>query len=338
MGRVWIGKLAWCVVAAALWASVAPLAGCEAIRAGRERAERSERAQERVHLADALREEGRLDDALAELAMAIRDNPALPDAYVRMADIHRERGDYSEAERAYGRASDLEPNNFHSVYHHALMLQLLERLAESVRVYLRALTLRPDDRDANLNLATAYLQLREPRQALPYAQRAVRVDPGYAPGRVNLGAVYSALDRHREAVLEYEAALEHAGATPEALLNMAESLNKLQRYDEMAHTLDRLVAMDPSPTIAAIAYERMGSALFRMGRHDDALAAFRIATEKDPTHYPALNGVGVCLLNKYLTSEPRDTEAQREAVRVLRRSLQINARQPRIVELLSRYG
>lgn len=335
MGRTWRNRTVEWAVAAALWSS---LPGCEVIRAGRERAEREERARASVEIADALRDEGRLDEALAQLAQAIRDNPAMPSAYVRMADIHRDRGDYAEAERAYGRASDLEPNNFHSVYHHALMLQLLDRLPEAVRVYLRALTIRPEDRDANLNLATAYLQLREPRQALPYAQRAVRVDPSHAPGRVNLGAIYSALDRHREAVLEYEAALEHDGATPETLLNMADSLNKLQRYDEMANTLDRLLATNPPPGIAAVAHERMGSALFRMGRYDDALLCFRRAVEIDPTHYPALNGVGVCLLNKYLTSDPRDTEAQREAVRVLRRSLQINGRQPRIVELLSRYG
>ena len=306
----------------------------EPSRASQERA----RAQERVDLAEQLREEGRIEEALAELALAIRDNPKMTTAFVQMADIHKERGDYGQAERAYARASELEPSNFDYVFNHGLMLQLLNRLTEAVRVYLRALALRPDDRDANLNLATAYLQLREPRQALPYAQRAVQIDPSHAPARVNLGAVFGSLDRHREAVMEFESALETGGESPELLLNLADSLNRLNRHAEMATTLERLIAIAPNAPGAALAHERLGSARFRLGRYDEALASFRRAVEIDPMHYPALNGIGVCLLNRYLTSEPRDAEAQRDAVRALRRSLQINERQPRIVELLSRYG
>jgi len=164
------------------------------------------------------------------------------------------------------------------------------------------------------------------------------VDPDHAPGRVNLGATFSALDRHREAVLEFESALETGGESPELLLNLADSLNRLNRYAEMATTLERLIATSPQGREAAIAHERLGSARFRLGMYDEALASFRRAVEIDPSHYPALNGVGVCLLNRYLTSDPRDVDAQREAIRALRRSLQLNERQPRIVELLSRYA
>lgn len=289
---------------------------------------------ERVVQADALIEEGRVAEALAQLALAIRENPTLSTAYVKMADIHKDQGNYTAAEASYREAGQLEPSNFYVAYNHGLVLQLLNRLSDSVRAYLRALSLNPNDRDANLNLATAYLQLREAAQALPYAERAATADPSHGPSRVNLGAVYAALNRHAEAVGQYEAAADLMTLTPELLLNLADSLSRINRYEEMLNTLDRLVALQPT----AIAWERRGSALFRLRRYDDALASFRNAAQADPNHYPALNGVGVCLLNKYLVDQQKDRAIRDEGLDVLRRSLRLNSNQPRILELVSRFS
>lgn len=284
--------------------------------------------------AQSLRRQGLYDAALAELRRAVEINPKLTPAYLSMGDIHRELGDFSEAERAYGRAAAAEPQSFDAQYLHGLALQLLDRVVEAVRAYLRALTIRPDDFNANLNVATAYLQLGEPRQARPYAQKAVQLRVDSAAARVNLGAVYAALNQHEDAVVEYRQAAELMKLTPDLLLNLAESLGKAGRLAEMQTTLEQLVRTKPS----AIAYERLGSCLYRQEKYDDAIAAFRKAVELDDTHYPAHNGVGICLLNRYIWSERTDTAAKEEALRHLRRSLQIERRQPAIVSLVSQYG
>ncbi|MFM9995861.1 MAG: tetratricopeptide repeat protein [Phycisphaerales bacterium] len=287
-----------------------------------------------VGRAQSLRRQGLYEPALAELRRAIHINPKLTTAFVSMGDIHREMGDFGDAETAYSRAASVEPQNFDAQYLHGLALQLLDRLVDSVRAYLRALTIRPDDFNANLNLATAYLQLAEPRQALAYAQRAVQLRTDSAAARVNLGAVYAALEQHEDAVVEYRQAAELMRLTPELLLNLAESLGKAGRNAEMQTTLEQLVRTKPS----AVAYERLGSCLYRQEKYDDAVAAFRKAIEIDDAHFPAHNGVGVCLLNRYIWSERTDTKAKEEGLTHLRRSLQIERRQPQIIELISRYG
>lgn len=297
-------------------------------------AEASVGATARVENARRLADEGSIDEALAQLAAAIRDNPELTPAYMTMGDIQREQGNYEAAESAYREATELEPSNFSALYNHALVLQLLDRLVESVQQYLRALRLEPNDHGANLNLATAYLALDEADQALRFAQRAVRIRPEDGPSRVNLGAVYAAMGLHAEAVREYEAAAEHMDPTPELLLNMADSLGKIGRHREMAITLERLLEIEPS----AQAWERLGSARFRLREYDAALACFRRAVALDPTHYPALNGVGVCLLNQYLLNDKRDGAVKAEALNAFRRSLQVREDQSRIKELLTRYG
>ncbi len=302
-------------------------------RAQARKAERQAAAQDAFANASRLRAQGVTDEALREFERAIEINPTLTIAYVGAAELYAQKGDYDTAEQRYRKATELEPANFDAQYGHGLVLQILDRVAEAIRAYLRALAIRPDDFDANLNLATAYMQVNEPAQARPYAERAVRLNPESGPARVNLGAVYAALGMHDAAVLEYQQAAELMDLGPELLLNLADSLGKTGRYAEMAATLDQLVRIAPS----APAYERLGSALFRLKEYDKALAAFQKATEIDPNHYPAWNGVGVCLLNQYLWSGKQDTRARRGAIEALRRSLQIKTNQPKIIELVRRY-
>ena len=308
------------------------LAGCEgnAPRSGGSSAGEAER---RVSDAEAYRAQGLYDEALVELEQAIAQNPALVTAHLTMGEIYAEIGDHVEAEGSFGAAARLEPANFSAQFNHGLALQLLNRLTEAVRAYLRALSVEPADPKANLNLATAYLQLGEPAQALPYAQRAVRFDDSSGPARVNLGAILMSVGRHTEAVSAYEAAAERMEPTVPLLLNLAEALGKSERYEEMVNTLEAANRLE----VSAQAYERIGSARFRLGEFDAALEAFRTAVVVDPMHYPGHNGIGVCLLNRYLLSDRKDRESLHEAMESMRASLRIRRDQPRVVQLLSRY-
>ncbi len=276
---------------------------------------------------------GDLDSARAEFERAIAENPTLTIAYLGAGDIDRQRGDFRAAERNYAKAAEVEPGNFDAQYGHGLMLQTLSRLNEAVRAYLRALTIRPDDLSANLNLGTTYLQLGEPAQGLGYAQKAARIDPKNAAARTNLGAIYASLGRHAEAVVEYQQASELTELTPPLLLNLADSLGKINRLEEMVNTLRQAIELEPSAT----AYERLGSGQFRLRYYDDSLISFRKAAELDPGFYPALNGIAVCRLNQFVWSNRTDQAAREEALQLMRKSLQIERRQPKIVDLLSRY-
>jgi tetratricopeptide (TPR) repeat protein len=291
-------------------------------------------AQQAIARANILAEQGLDQIALAEFERAIAINPKLTPAYIGMAEIHKKRGDLPKAEQAFGKAAELEPQNFTAQYEHGLVLQLLNRIAEAVRAYLRALQIKPNDFDSNLNLATAYLQLNEAGAALPYAQRSVALNGNSGPARVNLGAVYVALGDFDAAVVEYQQAAELMELSPQLLLNLADALGKTGRYAEMQNTLEQLLQIAPS----AVAYERLATALFRQRQYDAALTNFRKSLELDQNYYPALNGVGVSMLNRYLTSDKQDVEALREGLTALRRSIQSERRQPAVVDLITRYG
>ena len=271
--------------------------------------------------------------ALNLLAQAIEVNPTLTVAHIRMAEIQRNRGDLDDSERAYRRAVTIEPRNFVAQLGHAEVLHALGRVIEAVRAYVRAVSLEPENPGANKGLAAAYLELKEPRAALQYAQRATALDPTDGRAHANLGAIYSLLDRHEDAVGEYEAAAELMELNAELLLNWANSLGAIDRFDEMINTLNEVLKLEPS----AVAHERLGYARFKQRRYDEATKHFRDAMALDDRHYPALNGLAVVLLNDYIRSERREDRLRQEAMGLLRKSLQINADQPKFVDLVSRF-
>lgn len=317
----------------------AALAGCAQVpgrESGRPERPAPTRSTAEVYLVagESAVRDGDLDRALAAFARAIEVNPRLTSAHMGMADIYRLRGDYSRAEESYSSAAKIQPRNFDAQYYHGLMLHLLERVGEAVQAYLRALAVKPDDFNANLNIATAYYQLDENALALPYARRAVELMPKDGPARFNLGAVYAAMGDHRAAVQEYQQAAEFMELTPALLMNLAESLGKLDRYEEMVNALDQVNRVEAS----AASWERLGFAKFKLSKYDEALAAFDSSLTIDKDYYPALNGRGVCLLNKWIWSGRSDNDARLEGLAALRRSLQIRREQPQIVDLLTRYG
>jgi tetratricopeptide (TPR) repeat protein len=291
-------------------------------------------SQRVVENAQILQAQGIEDVALREFERAISINPRITPAYLGIGQIQRRRGNLLEALTAYARAVDIEPGNFEAQYGLGLTSQLLGRIADAIRAYVNALYIRPDDFDANLNLATAYLQFGEPSPALPYAQRAVRLKGDSGPARFNLGAIYSAAGDHESAIVEYQQAAELMEISPQLLLNLAEALAFTGRHAEAQNTLEQLILAAPT----AAAHERLATSLFRQKKYDEALAAFRRSIAIDDTYYPAHNGVGVCLLNRWLLSEKKDVAAKEEAIRALKRSLQLERKQPVVIDLINRYG
>ncbi|OAB57742.1 hypothetical protein AY599_03845 [Leptolyngbya valderiana BDU 20041] len=273
--------------------------------------------------------------ALSEFQRAIELNPLLTRAYVGAGDAARELNDPAAAEQYYTRASELDPNNPRIHFKRGQVLQALGRVTDAIRAYLNSLELDPTDAPANINVSVAYMQAEEPRLARPFAERAVYIDPNSAPARINLGSIYAAMGEHRKAVDEYQQAAELVDPiSPELLVNLAESLRVLGEDAQAVNVLDQLLRTSET----SLAWERRGSALFRMGDFDAAQTSFERALEIDARHYPALNGLAVLRLNQFIQSDRTDSVALQQALEHFRKSLQIEHRQPKVRELLSRFS
>lgn len=276
---------------------------------------------------------GDLQGALAEFSRAIAENPNFVRARAGMGDIYRIQSDWARAALQYEAAATLQPDNAMLHYYIGLMLHLQNRVSEAVSAYLYAYRIAPNHFETNLNLANAYYQLDDLEQARAHAQRAVALRPDDGNARFTLGEIYATQGLHEEAVTEFQQAAELLEITPRLLTSWAESLLALERYAEAKNVLERLAREAPGPW----AQERLGFAEFKLNNLDEAQAAFEAALALDPTYVPAINGVGVVELNRYVASDKQDREAHARAIKRLQESLQLDPEQQQIKELLFRY-
>jgi len=329
------------LIAGIVMGSAMTVAGCRSgsgIRegGGTTAGQLNQRQQARLQEADAAKEAREYETALGLFQEILADNPTVTTAYLGMGDIYLIQEDYPKAEPAYGRAAKLEPRNFNAQYGHGLALQMLDRFIEAIRAYHRALTIDPDSVKANLNIATTYLQMNEPQSAVTFLEKAVQLEPANGSVRTNLGAAYERIGRNPEAIEQYSTALELVDRrnSPPLMMNLINVLSHEKRYQEAANTAENLVKMEPT----ANAYERLGWCWFRLSQFDKSMLAYKEAVKVSNDHWQSYNGIGVNAINTWLLSKKKDEAAEREARDAFRRSLRVNADQPKLIALMSNYG
>jgi len=323
---------------------VATLAGCNAAQQAEPEprpvvdlspAALSVSQQDSLDQAQAAKDSGDYEEALALFREILADNPVATDALVGIGDVYLAEGLWDRAEPAFARAAKLEPRNFDAQYGHGVTLQMLDRFVEAVRAYHRALTIDPDSLGANLNLATTYLQMGRPKSALVFAQRGADLSEGTAPPHITLAATLQLLGNGEAALEQYITAAElMEQPSPQLMENIIYLLSQQRRYLEVANAARQLIRIDPTTE----SWERLGWAEFRLGNYGESSKAYRTAVQFEERNWRAVNGVGVTALNTWLLSDKQDFDAHQDARSAFRNSLSINPDQPKVITLLLRYN
>ncbi|MEM6458273.1 MAG: tetratricopeptide repeat protein [Planctomycetota bacterium] len=291
--------------------------------------------EDRVRAGELLREAGQLDAALQQFNRALSDNPRSVDAVLGIGSVEHARLQYERARDTYRRAAGMDATRFEPRYYLGLMQQVLGETGEAIDEYRVALQLNPDDPATHRDLATAYLQVGRPDFALNHAERAVELTPGSQAAWCNLAATYSLLGRYEDALRGYRTATEIGELDAPVLLGLGDTHLKLENFPRAVNTLAELVRRFPG----SVAHERLGYALFRTYAFERAQWHYRRALAYNPEEVTALNGLGATLVTEYMRQENRRRKAKLdEALDVWRRSLRMQPDQPRIADLLSRYG
>ena len=182
------------------------------------------------------------------------------------------------------------------------------RLDEARRACRKLLQKRADLVEAHVLLADIHRQAGDDARARESIARALKLRPGWTEGHVHLtiGDLFADFGRHAEAQAAYRRALERQPALPDARYNLASSLNAEGRAADAIAELQALLAAEPGATdareqlvhllqaqrrfeemeaacragpAASFFQNKLGVALWWRGRHEEALAAYRLAGE-----------------------------------------------------------
>jgi tetratricopeptide (TPR) repeat protein len=282
--------------------------------------------------------------ALAELAKAIKSDPTLSVAHSAMGDIYRRNGDYELARRSYENACDTNPYYFKPHYNLGVTYQLLadtakipekveEYLHKACDVYLRAIVLEPKDYDTSLNLSACYFQLGKYNQAEQYCQSAIQIDGKKAAAFSNLGAIYDSQNRLYEAVKAYKEALELDVHQPKLLMNLGSTYMRQGRLDYAIKSFQTAAKEEPANSAP---WEQMGACYYRLQQYDKSLEAYQKAIALNAKSADAQRGLGVVYMTQFLTDR-KDSTLRDKALAAWNASLELKADQDDLKKLVEKY-
>ncbi len=167
------------------------------------------------NLGSALRQQGRISEAIAAFQAASEIQPQAADIHDNLGEALTAAGRIQEAKPHLTKAVELIPDFSKAHVDLGSVLMREQKLPEAESQYRTALSLEPQNADANSGLAgTLALEGRMSEAqpyfaaALPQMMEALRDNPDSADLHFNIGTVYGILGRSDEAIREFEKVLE----------------------------------------------------------------------------------------------------------------------------------
>ena len=208
--------------------------------------------------------------------------PSNSKARFNCANALKMEGRFDEAVNSYERALEIQPSHLEAHTNLGLTLWRLGKLQEAVSHLQQALVIKPDFAEGRYNLASAYLQMGRTDDARIEYEQATRLRPDFPQAQYAVGRILAAGGQFEEAIERFKLAIRYRPDYPEAQRDLGITLMKLGKFEEAVPPLQstlRLKADDPETQYAVAAL------LARQGREDEAIehlqAALRLAPNSD---------------------------------------------------------
>ena len=140
----------------------------------------------------------------------------------------------------------------------------------------KAVILRPEDGRIRMQIGLLRLKAKAPAAAVQAFQQAK--DFGYTSFRlhVSMAEAFVLLNEHERAVTEYQSALALNSDSADALHKLGVALDRLGRFQEAAAAFERAVEVAPHEVLY---HQSLGFALESAGRRSEAVKCFKRALE-----------------------------------------------------------
>ncbi len=158
------------------------------------------------NLGNLMREDGRLDAAIAHFQAALRVRPDLTKVHNNLANCLHQLKRPQEAIEHFRRALEIEPDYTEAHHNLGRVLRETGNQREALAHLLRAVQLDPDDPDVRNNLGMVLRDLGRLPEAIAQFERALRDHPASSPAHLNLALTFSMMGRDAEAREHYREA------------------------------------------------------------------------------------------------------------------------------------
>ncbi len=236
-----------------------------------------------------LEEQGRDDDAIAAYSEALHIAPGFADAHNNLGSVLNRKGRYAEAVGHYAAALSARPRDPIMLYNMGLALLAQDKVDDAIAHFRQAIAAQPDLSPAHNSLGYSLARKGAPEEAVAEYRKALAAAPDSPLVLYNMGDALVALGRHAEALQCYTHAGEaDPGNRHEALNRIGEALVRQDKNEEAIPYFRQAVAAKPD---FAVAHNNLGCELARKGALKEAIAEYRQALRIDPNFTLALNNL-----------------------------------------------
>ncbi len=183
--------------------------------------------QQAIDLAAQHHKEGRLSQAETAYQRILESDPNQPIALHLLGVVAHQTGKNDVAVDLITRAIAIDPDLAEAHSNLGTALRALGKLEEAVTSYHKALALKPDYADAHNNLGNALRDLGKPEEAISSYQKALTLKPDYVNAHNNFGLALRELGRLEDALQIFKSI-----DTPECYAQVLECLFALGEYDK----------------------------------------------------------------------------------------------------------
>jgi len=170
----------------------------------------------------------------------------------------KDQGKLKDAIQAFSKVIQLKPDYIEAYYNRGVVLQELGQLSKAVDSYNKAIQLKPDYVQAYNNSGLALQELGQLDKALKSCEQAIQLKPDYAQAYNNRGVVLQELEQLDKALNSYEQAIQLKPDFAEAYNNRGNTLKEIGQVDEAIDSYDKAIEFKPD---YAVAYSNRNFAL-----------------------------------------------------------------------------
>lgn len=258
------------------------------------------RAETLAREAVALRQAGRIDEAIARYRESLALRPDHPPTLFRLGNALSGQGDRAGAEATYRRALALDPAYAAASVNLAALLETGGGIDEAILVLLDAERRAPNLAEVPNNLAAYLGRKGRHREAEAAFRRLVSLRPEDPAAHAGFAGNLQSQGRNDEAIPAFFTALALKPDDPETLGNLALALLAVGRFDEAEAACGRALALDP---MNADATSNLAFVYRERGEIDRAIAIWRGLLAREPDHAGARSSLALALLAKGVFEE-----------------------------------
>jgi len=253
---------------------------------------------------------GRLQEAEIAYRRVVEANPENVEALHLLGAFLVQRGRFAAAVDMMERAVRCRPSDPVLRSNLGNALKDAGRPADAEESYRQALKRRPDFADAHSNLGCLLHSLGRFAEAEQSLRKALAFEPMHAFAHNYLGMVLGDLGRLEEAVQSFRRALAIQPHFPHAHHNLGIALMELRQPEEAEQCHRKALALAPH---FAVIHNDLGDALAALGRWEEAEQSYRQALALEPALALAHVGIGNVLRQRAQLKEAEDS--YREALK-----------------------